>query len=374
MPRKLSSTFYLTAICAAVFIFVPSAQAAKRDWGDLEKKAQQYIGNSSQGGSSQGNSNGNSSVNLSIPGQPTGRVLDTSAKMLSEKDTWHVTVHMKLANRGFLAKKYDKAINELELVFDRQPDHCGGRFMRAVIAARKRDHMTAWQNILIAQKKEPENEKIKSFIEKLSTVMPQPEKFVGVPGIYRPTPISACEKATDAMERFLKDPTSSDLVNFSTGDYVKAGSDTTMELKMAFSSSPNVEQILALFKQSTGKTAERIDDKSSPKKLAIKFNLAELPIQNPKVKPASGLRDFVKTISDQADVALSDTVEEDKENKILETTYDIAARSFSSLNDFLRKAAPYAHTFRVIELKLAYIKGSQEIIWKGKVKVAFQLQ
>ena len=189
--------------------------AAKIDWDELEKKAAQYTGKSGKS-TSDSNQGNKPSVNLELPKIPTGRFIDTAPKMLSEQDTRHITVHMKLANRNFLKKNYPKAIEELELVFERQPDHGGGRFMRAVIAARKRDHMTAWQNILVAQEKDPTSEKIKIFIEKLSSVAPKPEKFVGVPGIYRPTPVSIGEKSCDIIEKFLKEPVSQNLVSFST--------------------------------------------------------------------------------------------------------------------------------------------------------------
>jgi hypothetical protein len=348
--------------------------AADIDWDELEKKAQQYTGKStsiSSGRSSSGSSAG--SVNITLPEQPTARVVTRTERMLSEKDIRHITVHMKLANRNFKRKNYDKAIDELELVFERQPDHGGGRFMRAVIAARLRDYMTAWQNILVAKEKDPENNKITSFIDKLKTVMPEPEKFVGVPGVYRPSPISVCEKAGDVIERFLKEPISQNLISFSTEEFVSKGSGATTEMLMKFSVAPDVGQILDLFKRSTGEAVERTDDKSDPKQLKIRFELADLPLKNPKVKTVSSYRDFVKFISEETDVALSDSVERDKENKILEITNEVAARSFDSLNDFLRKASPYAHTYRVLELKLSYIKGQQEIIWKGKVRIEYQL-
>lgn len=372
MLSRFARKMIPAAIYAALFIFVVGAEAADIDWDALEKKAQQYTDENS-GGSSNTISKIKDSVNVSVPSQPTGRVIDNSTRIFSEQDTRHITVHMKLANRNFLRKKYEKAIEELELVFEREPDNAGGRFMRAVIAARKKDHMTAWQNILVAKEKDPENAKIKSFITKLTSVMPQPEKFIGVPGIYRPTPVSACEKAADVIEKFLKEPLSQNLISFSTDEFSEKGNGSAISISMVFSAPPDAEQILALFKTSTGEPVERLDDKSDNKKLSVKIELAGLKIKNPQTKPISELREFVKNISEEADVAISDSVERDKENKILETTYEIAARNFSSMNDFFRKASPYAHTFRVLELKLSYIKGSQEIIWKGKAKIEYQL-
>ncbi|GAB4282429.1 MAG: hypothetical protein Kow0029_28000 [Candidatus Rifleibacteriota bacterium] len=371
----LEKRFHLvlqTAICAAVLLL--SANVYAIDWKSLEEKAKKYTEDGKIDTSNLNHPDQNKSVNLEIPGQPTGRIIDNSDKMLSEKDIRHITVHMKLANRHFLRKNYSKAIDELESVFERKPDHSGGRFMRAVIAARKKDYLTAWQNILVAQEKDPNNAKIKSFIEKLSTKLAKPDKFVGVPGIYRPVPVSACEKAADVIEKFLKSMPSQYLTFFSTEELVSEGSDATMIMNMVFSAPPDEEKILAVFKEATGEPAIRIDDKKDTKKLSVKFKLANLPIGNPSVKAVSELREFVKMIAEEADVALMDTIERDKENKVLETTYEISARNFSSLNDFLRKASPYAHTYRVIELRLAYIKGSQNIIWKGKVRIDYQLE
>jgi hypothetical protein len=371
------SRIILASVFAAIFFFCAVSQAKNINWDELEKKAQQYTGDSTINvtNRSSGNRSSNSeSVNLDLGGQPTSRIVDTTVRMLSEKDIRHVTVHMKLANRYFLRKNYERAVSELELVFDRQPDHAGGRYMRAVIAARLKQHLVAWQNILIAQEKDPSLEKLDVFIDKLSSVMPKPQKFIGVPGIYRPVPKSACEKATDVMENFLKQPASAYLVNFSTEDYVAEGSDASMVIDMNFSAGTDGATIEKIFADATGEPVERLDDKSDAKHIKLKFKIFDLPIKNPKVKAVSSLIDFVKIIAEEADVAISDTVERDKENKILETNYQIAAREFGNFNDFLRKASPYAHYFRVLNMRLSYIPNTQDIIWKGKIMVEYQLQ
>jgi hypothetical protein len=370
MPERASRAFMLAAIFAAAS--VSSIEAAKIDWDALEKKAQQYTGQSSSGGKS-GDQGSEGSVNLSLPSTPTGRFIDTSPKLLSEQDTRHITVHMKLANRHFMKKNYTKAIDELELVFERQADHGGGRFMRAVIAARKGDYMTAWQNILVAREKDPDSAKIKSFIEKLSTKMPQPEKFVGVPGIYRPTPVSVGEKSCDIIERFLKEPVSQNLVSFSTEEFQGSDNNATFLIKMKFSNPPESQSILNVFKNASGNAAERTDDGKDGKSLDAKIIIDGLPLKNPEVKTLSSYVEFVKNTAEETDIAISDSIEKDKENKVLEVTYEIAARDFASLNTFLRKVSPYSHYLRVIEMKLAFITGSEQVIWKGKIKVEYQL-
>lgn len=372
MSEMSHRALFLAALLAAAS--ASAVEGAKIDWDALEKKAQQYTGKStgSSGGNS-GNQGGKDSVNLTIPAAPTGRFIDTTPKLLSEKDIRHITVHMKLANRHFLKKNYPKAIDELELVFERQPDHGGGRFMRAVIAARKRDHMTAWQNILVAQEKDPENDKIKSFITKLTSVSPKPEKFIGVPGIYRPTPVSACEKACDIIERFLKEPISQNLVSFTTEEYQGSDNDLQFIVKMNFSSPVDANSVMNVFKAASGNPAQRIDDGKDGKKISLKINIDGLPLKNPEVKTLSSYIEFVRNVAEETDVAISDSIERDKENKILEIVYEIAARDVSSLNNFLRKVSPYSHYLRINELKLAYITGSEQIIWKGKIKVEYQL-
>lgn len=370
MPERKSRILMLAAFFAA--ISVSSLEAAKIDWDALEKKAQQYTGQSSSGSNS-GSQGNEGSVNLSLPTTPTGRFIDTSPKLLSEQDTRHITVHMKLANRHFMKKNYAKAIDELELVFERQPDHGGGRFMRAVIAARKGDHMTAWQNILVAKEKDPEGDKIKSFIEKLSTKMPQPDKFLGVPGIYRPTPVSVGEKSCDIIERFLKEPVSQNLTSFSSEEFQGSDNNATLLIKMKFSNPPETQSVLNILKNASGNPAERTDDGKDGKSLDVKISIDGLPLKNPEVKTLSSYIEFVKNTAEETDVAISDSIERDKENKILEVTYEIAARDFASLNNFLRKVSPYSHYLRVIEMKLAFITGSEQVIWKGKIKVEYQL-
>jgi len=375
MPEHQTRSAWLTAAAAAaaaILLFPLTGEAAKIDWDALEKKAQQYTGESS--GNSSSSNSAKPSVNISIPTKtPTGRLVDTSPKMLSEHDTRHITVHMKLANRNFMKKNYAKAIEELELVFERQPDHGGGRFMRAVIAARKRDYMTAWQNILVAQEKDGNTDKIKSFIDKLATQMPKPEKFIGVPGIYRPTPVSVGEKCTDIIERLLNEPVSQNIVTFSTEDYQGSDSNAQMLLKMSFSSPVDADGVIRTLKAASGEAVERTDKGNDGKIMDVKITVAGLPMKNPGVKALSSYEEFVKSMAEETDIAISNTTERDAENKVLEVTYEFAVRDFASLNNFLRKVSPYAHNLRVMEMKLAYIGGSEQVIWKGKVRVDYQL-
>ena len=352
---------------------VIALSAADIDWKKLEQRAKEYQNKQSGGGNTE---YGDKSVNITIPTQPTGRNIDNSELILSDADQRYISVHMKLANRHFSRKNYPRAIEEVGLVFERQPDHAGGRFMRAVIAARLKDHVTAWHNITIARDKDPENAKIKSFVEKLNRVAPEPQKTVGVPGIFRPIPISASEKAFDVIERLLKDQSSHNIVNIDMEDYKSEGGSVWVQMKIACSSIVQKANIAAVLGKAGGGRTEILSGpppQGEEKILDIKFEIPGMSVENKEVKPAADLREFVKLIADETDVAISDTEERDGENKILETTYEIAARDFKTLNDFFRKMSPYAVKFRLVSMKLAYLAGSQNVIWRSRVQIFYKM-
>lgn len=355
-----------------LFSLAIAISAAEIDWDKLQNKAKEYTDKNS----GKNINVGGKSVNVSIPSQPTGRSIDSSEQSVSESDQRYISVHMKLANRHFSRKNYQRAIEEVELVFERQPDHGGGRFMRAVIAARLKEHDNAWHNISIAREKDPENPKIKSFIEKLKTVAPEPEKTVGVAGIFRPLPVSASEKACDVIERLLKDQSSQNITSIDIDEYVTEGNSVWVTIKINCSSVVQKANIATVLEKAAGGRVEILSGpppQGEEKLLNLKFEIIGMSVENKEVKPVSDLRDFVKLIAEETDIAISDTEERDAENKILETTYEIAVRDFKSLNDFLRKMSPYAHKFRVASLKLAYITGSQTLIWRCKVQVFYQM-
>lgn len=370
-PCYQNSSGLTAKLCFAVGLFslAISIYAAEIDWNKLQDKAKEYTDKNSSG-------QGGKSVNLSLPSQPTGRNIDNSDQGVSESDQRYISVHMKLANRHFSRKNYARAVEEVELVFERQPDHGGGRFMRAVIAARLKEHDNAWHNISIARDKDPENPKIKSFIEKLKTVAPEPEKTLGVAGIFRPLPVSASEKACDVIEKLLKDASSYNIISIEIDEYSTDGNSVWVKMQITCSSIVQKANIAAVLEKAAGGRVEILSGpppQGEEKLLSIKFEISGMPVENKQVKPVSDLREFVKMIAEETDVAISDTEERDAENKILDTTYEIAVRDFKSLNDFLRKMSPYAHKFRVISLKLAYITGSQTVIWRSKVQMFYQM-
>lgn len=360
-------------LLAGCFLAPLAATAADINWDELEEKAKRYTGEEGEGikiPKITGNS-----VNLALSTQPTGRVIDGSSSELSSADKSYILVHMKLANRHFSRKNYQRAIEEVELVFEKEPDNAGGRFMRAVIAGRMKDHQTAWHNIIIARNKDPQNPKISSFIDKLKTVSPEPEKPVSVPGIFRPIPISASEKACDILEKFLQHQSSQNVTNLTTEEYINESGSAWLPVTLEASSALSRDEVVAAFKAATGGKVELAPPTTSEnpdKRLVLKIEIPGVAVENKAVKAVSELREFIKGLSEEIDVAISDTVERDAENKILDTTYEISVREFKTLNDFLRKVSPYSHKFRVLSMKLAFITGSQSVIWKCKVQVFFQ--
>ncbi len=347
-----------------------AAIAADINWDELEKKAQQYTGELDKDDPDKEKGKGKG-LDLVIPATPQGRTIDNAARELSEADKRHITVHLKLANRHFSRKNYPKAIEEIDLVFEREPDNAGARFMRAVIAGRLRDHQTAWYNVLIARDKDPGNKKITSFIDKLKTVSPEPENPGWVSGVFRSVPISASEKACDVVERLLLDPVSHNITSLQSEEFVEESGKIRFPLQFECSSPPEKDAIFKLLSKACG--GDVTIKSSEGNKLDLSFVLSGLPVDNPAARPVSDFQEFVKGLTEEIDVAISDTVERETENKLLDINYEISTRDFKTLNDFLRKLSPYSTRFRVQSMRLAYITGSQSIIWKCKVQVFFKL-
>ena len=146
-------------ILIAMFFFVFSFAYAKNP--DLNSLKDKFLSNKTTLSSS------SSEKIKGLAEQPSSRFVDPSEKSLSKEDERHVTVHMKLANRHFKNKNYEKAIEEVDKVFERNPSHPGGHFMLAVIAGRRKDYNSAWYHINIAKEKNGSEKKIGDFITKL---------------------------------------------------------------------------------------------------------------------------------------------------------------------------------------------------------------
>ncbi len=352
-----------------------SIYAGKLNLKELEEKARKYTGNNYTGNFANGSNNPqNSALGDLIQKAPEKRDLEMMKRPLTKENIRHCQGQMINANRNFRKKNYDKAQTYLDKVFDVQPDHSGARFMRAVISARKNDYKTAWLNIIIAEEKDPKNPKIQAFVKKLESVSPRPKILMAVYGIYRPMPVSACEMASDLIERILQEKFSEPFTNISTEEFISEGTSVWVPLIIK-SSEPIDESLLT----STIKKVTQFDVKDSKladdkKSINLKFEVRDLPILNQNFRPVAGYRDYIKIVSEETDMAISNTAERDLENKKLECTYDFSVRTYKNLNDFFRKLSPYSHKFRVVSIKLDYIPNKKDIIWKGKAVVLLQTE
>ena len=81
---------------------------------------------------------------------------------------------MKAAVSCFKANDYPGVRNALRPLMRRFPNHVQARFMLAVMAAKSKDFEKAWLNILVAEKNDPDNSKIKDFIKRLEKSVPRP--------------------------------------------------------------------------------------------------------------------------------------------------------------------------------------------------------
>lgn len=362
MKKRLALTL---AFC---LVLLPSlAQNRKLTLEEIEKKAREYQSKSKS------LPKGISGVADAIETQPTGRFVSDSAPTLDTNQQRHVVFHMRAANRNFKNRDYDRAIASIDQVFQAQPDHSGARFMRAVIAARHKEFLLAWYNVLIAKEKDAENAKIDKFIANLQQAMPRPTNFAAVPGVYRSIPTSLSEKLGDVIERLLQQQPSHNITNFTIGAPEAQGRGFIVPLALKFSSAGAKNELDAILKEATGRdiTATNSADLTS---IDYKLEFFDLPEMNPAVRPISGLVDFINVTAEEYDIAIRDTMERDLEGKVLETVYELAVRDFVSLNNFLRKVSPYTHFYRVLELRLSSVPGNSDVIWRGKVQVNYQLE
>lgn len=341
------------------------------DVDDLKRRLQQRTGTSRPGSATKIPENLSGMVREI---SPQSRLIETGPLELSEADQRYVAVHMKLANRHFARKDYEKANNEIDLVFTRDPSHPGARFMRAVISARLKKYDVAWYNVLLAKEKDSANQKIKDFTEKLKTVAKQPDSPVWVRGIYRSVPISACEKLTDIIESLLKTPISQNITEISFGDYT-GGAKVGITIRFVFSSLPETPDFAADFKKAIINIANvnLTQEKDEGNSLSYNFEISDLPLINAKAVAVQDLREFVKGINEEIDVAISDYEEYEPVNGVMRVNYKISVRNFSVLNDFLRVISPYAEKFVFKDLKLSSVVGSASIIWKTELSVYYKI-
>ena len=283
---------------------------------------------------------------------PKSRFVDPTETELSRVDKNYLLVHMKLANRHFTRKDYQRANHEIDLVFTKDPSHSGARFMRAVISARLKNYDSAWYNILIAKDKDPNNKKITDFVERLKTVKEEPDPPFWVKDIYRSMPISACEKCSDIIENLLNKQISQYITKIIFKESTELGKKVTIPVEFQFSYLPeNPAQFRETIKSASnvGLANETIGSNS----ISYNIEITDLPLKNPKATKVIDLREFIKGVNEDIDVAIEDTEEHEPNNGVMMVNYKISVRSFDILNDFLRTISPYVEKFHINNMTLS---------------------
>ena len=350
--------------CILSLLLSPVFAARDIDLEKLKEKAKEY-------GGSKGGSSNKKLEDLAVE-PPKSRFIDTAAKSLSEEDKRHILVHMKLANRHFSKKNYEKAKEEVNKVFERDSSHSGGHFMLAVIAGRLKEHLPAWYHITIAKEKDGNNKKIDDFITKLKTVSSEPESPKWVSGIYNGIEIDASERTFDLLEKLLLDECSQNITSIQSSDYQKqSGDKTTLELTFkARDSFPN-DKIVSFLQNANKSGVKAEENESKNLRLSVSLNLN---CDNPNPKAIKGINDFINDLTEEmSEIAISNTEEGEPSGGFQEIIYEISVRDFTSLNKFMRRISPFASRFILQNMELAYVPGTESTMWKAKVKVIFKV-
>lgn len=353
----------LSFVCILSLLFSPVFAASNYDLEKLKEKAKEY--SSSKGGSSK-------TIEDFAVEPPNSRFIDTATKSLSEEDKRHILVHMKLANRHFSKKNYDKAKEEVNKVFERDSSHSGGHFMLAVIAGRLKDYLPAWYHITVAKEKDSSNKKIDDFIAKLKTVSSEPSSPQWVAGIYNGIEVDASERTFDLIEKLLSDECSQNITSIESSDYKKqSGNKTNVELTFKARESIPCDKIIKNLQNSNKAEIKTEENSSKNLKLTITLNLVS---ENPNAKSIKGINDFINDLTENmSEIAISNSEEGEPTNGFQEIIYEISVRDFSSLNKFMRKISPFASKFILQNMDLAYVPGTQSTMWKAKVKIIYKV-
>ena len=360
--------------------FQIAQKLSKEDMEKARKLMKGYFKN--QGGGSSGSSSGSSSRRgknaakvAAIIEKPTGFFPTPPAKNLDPKkmttrDEMFVKVHMKLANKYFKRRDTDRAIHELEQIFERVPTLPGGRFMRAVIAARKKDYESAWRNIEIAQRGQPDDPNILKFIERLKGVFPRPKHLPQIEGVYRKRPECATKLAMDALERLFQEEFIAKANEIAFDGFTEQGDKVVGNLRVTGPRALPKGDFVSSLENMLGSEVKVKEEKDGGTALAIQVEIPKLPLKNPSAKPISGIPEFMKNISEETDVAVQESTESspDSEGKVV-GTYSIVARDLQFLNGFLRKIAPYATHYEIKKLYPDFL--SSQVVLKGKVEIVF---
>lgn len=312
---------------------------------------------------------------------PKSRFVDNSQKSESVEDKRHILVHMKLANRHFSKKNYDKAKEEVNTVFQRDSSHSGGHFMLAVIAGRQKDYKSAWYHINCAKEKDNSNKKIDDFISKLKTVSTEPKNTEWIPGVYNGIEQDASDRTFDLLEKLLSDECSSNIINISVNDYKdwEDGSNKGSLVKINIKASESInDKVGTLVETSLNKSkmfpSGMFSSTKADNQMILELGYNDIKPIKSDAKQIKEINDYINgLIEDFPDIAISNVEESEPKSGNQEIVYSISVRDFSSLNKFLRQISPFTLSYVLENMDLAYIPGSQDTIWKAKIKVTYKI-
>ena len=360
MNRKILFIFMLS------FLSLPVFAAKNQDLSELKEKYKDLY-------SKEKSSSASNKINELSLEPPKSRFIDNTPPSLTPEDKRHVQYHMKLANRYFSKKNYEKAQEEVNTVFERDPSNSGGHFMLAVISGRKKDYKTAWYHINIAKEKDSNYSKIDDFIKKLKTVSSEPENPEWISGIYNGIQTNASDRTFDLIEKLFREECSQNVTTLTSTEYKsEMGDSSSTELVFKARDQFDPDKIVLELRKYNPAGAAVID--TSNNNLQIKLTYKGLKPEKTDAKPINGINDFINDLIEEfPEVAISNTDESEPKRGLQEITYEISARDFTSINKFIRKISPYSIKYILQNMDLAYIPGSQSTIWKAKIKVVYKL-
>lgn len=301
-----------------------------------------------------------------LPGDadaPSKPKVDPADKMFCE-------AHMKLARRHFKLGNIDRAQEELDLVIERLGSHTEARFMRAVLAAKTKDFMSAWRHISIAEQSAPDHPRIKEFITRLEKAMPRPS-VIPEEVTARPAPTHASELLGDAIESLFANKAASGKIT-TLGCEELAEKDGKTVAKLVFEGNSPLDEtpIKDTLKGALKGEIRNAQTASGGTTLEISIEIPDLPLLNTSAKPVSSLGELLKAASEETDVAIKNSSESEPDaDRRMTGTYTIIAAGLRNVNDFMRKLSSEAVDCRI--LHLANTTVNEQNVWKGDVSFRF---
>ncbi|MBI3037622.1 hypothetical protein HYY75_01040 [bacterium] len=340
-----------------------SASGDSGNSGDSDTSSESGDSSSSGDSSTSGNSgpSGGQMPTISAPGK-----IDENDKMFCE-------AHMKLATRYFKMNNFERTSEELKLIFERVPDFAKGRFMKAVISAKKKDFLDAWRNIEIAQKSAPNSKKIKEFVEKLQKASPKPDVIPEETMVSdRAPPTYASMLIADSLDDFLNNSkVKGKITSFGCKDFSKSDEGVAVSIILAGNDQMNADEMKGIMEEVSKSKVKDVKSENDGKSLEITLLLNGLPEKNPSISPVSGMNEFLEETANECDLKIQPNQESNPDSdKIVSGTYQITAGGMNSINVFLRKLSPKAVDYLVTQVSASTL--GEKSIWKGEIQIRFK--